>query len=44
MNLLRDIDVSQGAAWFMLHRIREAWAGYGPGQFDPAPLRWTRRT
>ena len=34
MKLHRDINVSQGAAWFMLHRIREAWAGNGPGQFS----------
>ena len=26
MKLHRDIAVSQKAAWFMLHRIREAWA------------------
>ena len=27
LKLHRDIGVSQPAAWFMLHRIREAWAG-----------------
>ena len=27
MKLHRDLDISQKAAWFMLHRIREAWAG-----------------
>ena len=27
MKLHRDIDVTQKTAWFMLHRIREAWAG-----------------
>lgn len=27
MKLHRDIGVSQKAAWFMLHRIREAWVG-----------------
>ena len=27
MKLHRDIGVSQAAAWFMLHRIREAWSG-----------------
>ena len=27
MKLHRDLGVSQPAAWFMLHRIREAWAG-----------------
>ena len=31
MKLHRDIGVSQPAAWFMLHRIREAWAGHGGG-------------
>ncbi len=25
MKLHRDIKVSQPTAWFMLHRIREAW-------------------
>ena len=29
MKLHHDIGVSQPAAWFMLHRIREAWAGGG---------------
>ena len=29
MKLHRDIGVSQPAAWFMLHRIREAWAAGG---------------
>ena len=33
MKLHRDIGVSQPAAWFMLHRIREAWAGGGDGGF-----------
>ena len=27
MKLYRDLGVSQPTAWFMLHRIREAWAG-----------------
>ena len=26
MKLQRDLGVTQGTAWFMLHRIREAWA------------------
>ena len=26
MKLHRDLEISQKAAWFMLHRIREAWA------------------
>ena len=34
MKLHRDIGVSQRTAWFMLHRIREAWAGDGEGPFD----------
>ena len=28
MKLHRDIRVSQKTAWFMLHRIREAWAAF----------------
>ncbi|MCY4639232.1 MAG: IS1595 family transposase [Chloroflexi bacterium] len=32
MKLHRDIKVSQPTAWFMLHRIREAWAGPSDGQ------------
>ena len=34
MKLHRDIGVSQRAAWFMLHRIREAWAGDDDDQLD----------
>ena len=34
MKLHRDIGVSQPTAWFMLHRIREAWSGEGEGPFD----------
>ena len=34
MKLARDIGVKQSTAWFMLHRIREAWAGDGDGPFD----------
>ena len=33
MKLHRDIGVSQPAAWFMLHRIREAWAVESGGLF-----------
>ena len=34
MKLSRDIGVSQPTAWFMLHRIREAWATDTSGPFD----------
>ena len=34
MKLHRDIGVKQSTAWFMLHRIRQAWAGKGEGPFD----------
>ena len=34
MKLSRDIGVKQSTAWFMLHRIREAWAGEYGGPFD----------
>ena len=34
MKLHRDIGVSQPTAWFMLHRIREAWAHDSAGGFS----------
>jgi transposase-like protein/nitrogen fixation protein FixH len=34
MKLHRDLDIGQSAAWFMLHRIREAWADNGEGHFS----------
>ena len=34
MKLHRDIKVSQPTAWFMLHRIREAWANEPRGEFE----------
>ena len=34
MKLHRDIGVTQKTAWFMLHRIREAWARDGEGLFS----------
>ena len=33
MKLHRDLGVSQKTAWFMLHRIREAWAVEAQGAF-----------
>ncbi len=33
MKLRRDIQVSQPTAWFMLHRIREAWSDEPDGDF-----------
>ena len=33
MKLHRDLGISQRSAWFMMHRIREAWAGAGEGPF-----------
>ena len=34
MKLARDIGVKQSTAWFMLHRIRQAWAGENDRPFD----------
>ena len=34
MKLQRDIGVSQPTAWFMMHRIREAWGEDGGEPFD----------
>ena len=34
MKLKRDSGVSQPTAWFMLHRIREAWSGDEEGPFS----------
>ncbi|MYH36170.1 MAG: IS1595 family transposase [Rhodospirillaceae bacterium] len=34
MKLHRDLKISQKAAWFMLHRIREAWAGPDDDRLD----------
>ena len=33
MKLHRDLDISQKSAWFMLHRLREAWVPTGNDQF-----------
>ncbi len=39
MKLHRDLKISQKAAWFMLHRIREAWAsGDSSGYFGPVEV------
>ena len=49
MKLQRDIGVSQPTAWFMLHRIREAWAVDdgepfgGPVEFDETYLGGKRK-
>ena len=50
MKLHRDLKISQKAAWFMLHRIREAWAsddsdgGYsGPVEVDESYFGGRRR-
>lgn len=34
MKLHRDLGVTQKTAWFMLHRMREAWAQTDLGPFD----------
>lgn len=34
MKLHRDLGVTQKTAWFMLHRIREAWSTQQPEQFN----------
>ncbi len=34
MKLHRDLEIRQPSAWFMLHRIREAWANKGDGPFS----------
>ncbi len=34
MKLHRDLKVTQKTAWFMLHRLREAWAQDKAGPFD----------
>ena len=34
MKLHRDLKVTQKTAWFMLHRLREAWDDSGLGAFD----------
>ncbi len=34
MKLHRDLGITQTSAWFMMHRIREAWAGKDNDPFD----------
>ncbi len=50
MKLHRDLKITQKAAWFMLHRIREAWAGEdtdepfdGPVEVDETYVSGKRR-
>ena len=38
LKLRRDIGVTQKTAWFMLHRIREAFDGEPPVPFFPGPV------
>ena len=38
MKLSRDIGVKQATAWFMLHRIREAWADDAPDEPFDGPV------
>ena len=38
MKLSRDIGVRQPTAWFMLHRIREAWINNGDGPTFSGPV------
>ena len=42
MKLHRDLGITQRSAWFLAHRLREAWKGHG-AQFS-GPSRWTRRS
>ena len=50
MKLHRDLKVTQKTAWFMLHRIREAWATerqelfYGPVEVDETYVGASGRT
>ena len=37
MKLHRDLGIGQKAAWFMLHRLREAWAENGDGSLLGGP-------
>ena len=42
MKLHRDLGIGQKAAWFMLHRLREAWADGGddePWLYGPVEVR-----
>ena len=43
MKLHRDLGVSQPTAWFMLHRIREAW-GLRTRKRSRVRSRWMRRS
>ena len=41
MKLHRDLGISQKSAWFMLHRIREAWMPKGDGTPYGGPVTTT---
>ena len=43
MKLHRDVGVTQSTAWFMLHRIREAWRS-ADGHTFSARSKWTKPT
>ena len=38
MKLHRDLYLPQDTAWFMLHRIRESWAGFAAGVAFAGPV------
>ena len=38
MKLHRDLKIGQKAAWFMLHRLREAWATFDDGTLTNGPV------
>ena len=38
MKLHRDLGLPQNTAWFMLHRIREAWSAFSEGMAFSGPV------
>ena len=40
MKLHRDLKISQPSAWFMLHRLRQAWAGKDDSPFEADESYW----